>query len=62
MKLDDLLLLDPALRAYAAMPEVDPLTEEDSTAHQEASGTLRVINWYFTQCRHRVRLAMIMFS
>lgn len=30
MNLGDLLLLDPAPRAYAAMPEMDPLTEEDA--------------------------------
>lgn len=34
MKIDDLLLSDPALRAYAPMPEMDSLTEED--ALQEA--------------------------
>lgn len=34
MKIDDLLLSDPALRAYASMPEMDPLAEED--ALQEA--------------------------
>lgn len=34
MKIDDLLLSDPALRAYASTPEMDPLTEED--ALQEA--------------------------
>lgn len=34
MKVDDLLLLDPALRQHASMPEMDPLTEED--ALQEA--------------------------
>lgn len=34
MKIQDLLLPDPGLRAYAAHPEMDPLTEED--ALQEA--------------------------
>lgn len=30
MKLHDLLLPDPALRAYGARPEMDPLTEDDA--------------------------------
>jgi len=34
MKIKDLLLPSPGLRAYAAAPEMDPLTEED--ALQEA--------------------------
>ena len=34
MKIDDLMSLDPELRRYASMPEMDPLTEED--ALQEA--------------------------
>lgn len=34
MRIDDLLHLDSALRQYASLPEVDPLTEED--ALQEA--------------------------
>lgn len=34
MKIYDLLFLDPALREYASLPEMDPLTEED--ALQEA--------------------------
>lgn len=34
MKIDDLLLPDPALREYASLPEMDPLTEDD--ALQEA--------------------------
>ena len=34
MKIDDLLHLDPALRKYASLPEMDPLTEDD--ALQEA--------------------------
>jgi hypothetical protein len=34
MKIGDLLLRNPALRTYASMPEMDPLTEED--ALQEA--------------------------
>lgn len=34
MKIDDLLRLDPSLRKYGALPEMDPLTEDD--ALQEA--------------------------
>jgi len=34
MKIDDLLRLDQSLRKYAALPEMDPLTEDD--ALQEA--------------------------
>ena len=34
MKIDDLLVLDPGLRRYASLPEMDPLTEDD--ALQEA--------------------------
>lgn len=34
MKIDELLLLDPELRQYASLPEMDPLTDDD--ALQEA--------------------------
>lgn len=34
MKIDDLLHVDPSLRQFASLPEMDPLTEED--ALQEA--------------------------
>lgn len=30
IKINDLLLPDPRLRAYASLPEMDPLTEEDA--------------------------------
>lgn len=38
MKIDDFMSLDPELRRYASMPEMDPLTEEDALQEAQVAG------------------------